>query len=90
LQASYLLRRSATFKQALFGGSGALPNVPSLQAWLECAWQAGFDPQGAEQLGHKVQGTRKWIGTTEAAALFRWVCYAWCLTVLQAGAALSG
>ncbi|GAB4821175.1 hypothetical protein N2152v2_008221 [Parachlorella kessleri] len=59
-------------RQALFAGSGYVPDIPSLQAWLECAWQAGFDPQGAEQLGGKVQGTRKWVGTTEAAALLRY------------------
>jgi hypothetical protein len=72
-QASFLLRRSPAFRQALFGGCGFVPDVPSLQAWLESAWRAGFDPQGAEQLGGQVQGGRKWIGTTEAAALFRWV-----------------
>lgn len=36
---------------ALFGGCGFVPDVASLQAWLECAWAAGFDPMGAEQLG---------------------------------------
>ena len=36
---------------ALFGGCGYVPDVTALQAWLECAWAAGFDPMGAEQLG---------------------------------------
>ena len=36
---------------ALFGNCGYVPDVASLQAWLECAWTAGFDPMGAEQLG---------------------------------------
>lgn len=40
--------------QALFGGCGYVPDVASLQAWLECAWGAGFDPMGAEQLGRFV------------------------------------
>jgi hypothetical protein len=44
----------------------------ALQAWLEAAWQAGFDPGGAAMLGAAVQCTRKWIGTTEAAALLRY------------------
>lgn len=35
------------------------------------AWQAGFDPGGAAML-QAVQCTRKWIGTTEAAALLRY------------------
>ena len=37
--------------KALFGNCGYVPDVASLQAWLECAWTAGFDPMGAEQLG---------------------------------------
>ena len=37
----------------------------SLQAWLEVAWEDGFDEAGAESLGGKVLGTQKWIGTTE-------------------------
>jgi len=57
---------------ALFGGAGYVPDIPSLQAWIECAWRAGFDPAGAEQLGGSVQGTKKWIGTTEAATLLRY------------------
>ena len=44
----------------------------ALQAWLEVAWQAGFDPGGAAMFGSAVQGTRKWIGTTEAAAMLRY------------------
>ena len=41
---------------ALFGGCGYVPDVTSLQAWLECAWVAGFDPTGAEQLGGCASG----------------------------------
>lgn len=44
----------------------------ALQAWLEVAWQAGFDPGGAAMFGAAVQCSRKWIGTTEAAALLRY------------------
>lgn len=57
---------------ALFGGVSFVPDVAALQAWLEIAWEAGFDPEGAEQLQCKVLGTRKWIGTTEVAALLRY------------------
>ena len=38
-------------REAIFGGCGYVPDVTSLQAWLECAWAAGYDPMGAEQLG---------------------------------------
>lgn len=58
-------------REGLFGGCGFVPDIPSLQAWLECAWGAGFDKAGAEQLGGKVQGSHKWVGTTEATALLR-------------------
>ncbi|KAG2488418.1 hypothetical protein HYH03_013102 [Edaphochlamys debaryana] len=69
--ASALLLRSPGLREALFGGAGFVPDIGSLQAWLEAAWGAGFDTLGAESLGGKIQGDRKWIGTTEAAALLR-------------------
>lgn len=48
-------RAAQEYKDTVFGGLGFVPDVPSLQAWLECAWQQGFDPDGAKQLGHHVQ-----------------------------------
>ena len=30
-------------RDALFGGCGHVVDIPWLQAWLECAWQTGFD-----------------------------------------------
>ena len=50
------------YKDKLFGGAGFVSDVPSLQAWLECAWQLGFDPDGAKQLGHHVQARFSWPG----------------------------
>lgn len=43
-----------------------------LQAELERAWRAGYDPGGAAQFGHRVLGSQKWIGTTECCALLRY------------------
>ncbi|KAG0040705.1 hypothetical protein BGZ82_011243 [Podila clonocystis] len=43
-----------------------IPTIPQIQQQLEYAWSLGFDSVGARQLGHKVEGTKKWIGTTEA------------------------
>ncbi|TRM57596.1 peptidase family C78-domain-containing protein [Schizophyllum amplum] len=40
------------------------PSVRNLQRWLEEAWAAGFDPEGAKQL-KKLVGTGKWIGTAD-------------------------
>ncbi|GBF94761.1 hypothetical protein Rsub_07644 [Raphidocelis subcapitata] len=69
--ASHLLARRPDVAPVLFGGCGWLPDLPSLQAWLEAAWEQGFDPPGRRQMGGHVQGTRKWIGTPEVAALLR-------------------
>jgi len=44
----------------------------AVQAWLEVAWQAGFDPVGATMFGNKVQCSRKWLGASDAAALMRY------------------
>ncbi|KAJ1666768.1 hypothetical protein EV178_002022 [Coemansia sp. RSA 1646] len=41
------------------------PQIGALQEMLELAWRDGYDRDGAEQLKHRVTGTRKWIGTTE-------------------------
>ncbi|KAJ2559275.1 hypothetical protein EV175_000415 [Coemansia sp. RSA 1933] len=41
------------------------PQIRALQEMLELAWRDGYDRDGAEQLKHRVMGTRKWIGTTE-------------------------
>jgi len=56
---------------ALFGGGGAVPDVPSLQAWLEAAWAGGFDAEGCAQLGGVLQEGRAWVGATDCAALLR-------------------
>ncbi|KAK9822054.1 hypothetical protein WJX74_003875 [Apatococcus lobatus] len=62
---------SEVFNSAIFRGSGHVPCIEALQAGVQEAWQAGFDVRGAEQLDHRIVGTRKWVGTTEAAALLR-------------------
>lgn len=54
--------------------------VWTLQGWIEDAWLAGFDVEGSKQLGGKLRGVEKWIGTTDiwAAMMFRgipWVLY---------------
>lgn len=72
---SYLLScgspHEAEYRSVLFGGTGHLPPVPRLQEWLDRAWQAGFDPEGAEQLEGSVAHSKKLIGATECATLLR-------------------
>ncbi|KAJ8502299.1 hypothetical protein ONZ51_g45 [Trametes cubensis] len=43
------------------------PGVRNLQQTLEEAWQKGYDEEGAEQLKHRLVGTKKWIGTAGPA-----------------------
>lgn len=68
---SHLVMQRQEARQVLFGGSGFIPDIPSLQRWLEIAWERDFDTVGSEHFNHKIYGTTNWIGTTECAALFR-------------------
>lgn len=45
------------------------PSVRNLQHWIEDAWEAGFDPEGARELKSLV-GTKKWIGTSDLQTAF--------------------
>ncbi|CAI0540904.1 unnamed protein product [Linum tenue] len=69
--ASHLLNSRPDAREVLFGGSGFVPDIPFLQGWLEVAWRKGFDPLGSQQFHHSIRGSKRWIGTTECAALLR-------------------
>ncbi|KAE9608789.1 hypothetical protein Lal_00020291 [Lupinus albus] len=68
---SHLLVQRPEAREALFGSSGFVPDIPSLQRWLEIAWEKDFDAAGSAQFDHVIYGSKKWIGTTECAALLR-------------------
>ncbi|XP_073106215.1 uncharacterized protein [Elaeis guineensis] len=68
---SHLLTQRQEARDVLFAGSGFVPDIPSLQRWLEIAWERGFDTFGSKSFDHKIYGSKKWIGTTECATLFR-------------------
>lgn len=68
---SHLIKQRQEAREVLYGGSGLVPNIESLQRWLELAWEKGFDPPGSDDFDRKIYGTRTWIGTTECAALLR-------------------
>ncbi|XP_062119907.1 uncharacterized protein LOC133834338 [Humulus lupulus] len=71
LSSHLLHQRQEEVKKVLFGGQGFIPDIPSLQRWLEIAWEKGFDEPGSEHFDGKIYGLKKWIGTTECAALLR-------------------
>ncbi|KAJ7965190.1 Zinc finger with UFM1-specific peptidase domain protein [Quillaja saponaria] len=68
---SHLLVQRQEVREVLFGGSGFVPDIPSLQRWLEIAWERGFDVLGSDQFSHSIYGSKKWIGATECASLLR-------------------
>lgn len=68
---SHLLLQDPEVKVTLFGACGFVPDILALQRWLEIAWAKGFDIPGAQYFDWEIDGTHKWIGTTECAALLR-------------------
>ncbi|KFK27748.1 hypothetical protein AALP_AA8G424000 [Arabis alpina] len=71
MQCSHLLSYRKEVKRVLFGDSNFVPDIPSLQRWLEIAWNKGFDVAGGLQFDNHICGSKRWIGTTECAALLR-------------------
>lgn len=68
---SSLLLHSPNEYEAAFKVSRIL-TVSEIQSGIEEAWKNHFDVEGAHQLKWKLQGTRKWIGTTEAYAFLNY------------------
>ncbi|XP_042447282.1 zinc finger-containing ubiquitin peptidase 1-like [Zingiber officinale] len=68
---SHLLAERSDARDVMFGHSGFVPDIPSLQRWLEIAWKRGFDFYGSNFFNQKIYGSRKWIGATECATILR-------------------
>jgi hypothetical protein len=68
---SNLLAEDKEARAVLFGGVGFVPDIQSIQKWLEIAWAKGFNIAGAEYFERKVHGTHKLIGMAECATLLR-------------------
>lgn len=49
---------------------GSIPSIFQIQDWIETAWDQDINPQGRLETGG-IRGTRKYIGTPEALAVFR-------------------
>lgn len=71
MQCSHFLSHREEAKRVLFGGSYSVPDIPSLQLFLELAWNNGFDVSGARHFNSQISGSKRWTGTTECAALLR-------------------
>ncbi|KAK9914633.1 hypothetical protein M0R45_038402 [Rubus argutus] len=52
LSSHFLMHRQET-REVLFGGAGFVPDIPSLQRWLEIAWEKGFDAVGSDHFANK-------------------------------------
>ena len=52
----HILKQTYGAKEMLFGGSGFVPDIPSLKKWLEIAWTRGFDVMGADSLDIEIYG----------------------------------
>ncbi|CAG0878612.1 unnamed protein product [Darwinula stevensoni] len=59
------MKCSSAYAPLVFPQGETMYSIRRLQSLIEEAWKQGFDGQGAEQLGYKVQDTCKWIGATE-------------------------
>lgn len=53
--------------------NGEQPGVRQLQHWLETAWHAGYDREGAAHFKYNIVGTRKWIGTGDLLIVFSYL-----------------
>lgn len=58
-----------------------IPSVFRIQDWIEEAWDAGINSQGRAETGG-IRMTRKYIGTLEASAMFRFleIPYVYCFS----------
>ncbi|KFH46223.1 Zinc finger protein-like protein [Hapsidospora chrysogenum ATCC 11550] len=63
---SYMINSRSTGSE-LFGGT--FPSIFQIQDFIEQAWDSGYNPQGRAETGG-IKGTRKYIGTPEAQAMF--------------------
>ena len=57
--------------ERLFGGARSMPDLASLQRWMERAWLAGFDCLGAAHFGGRIHGSTAWLGASDCCALLR-------------------
>lgn len=59
----------ATKSQGYPHFNGKVPSIFQIQDWIENAWDLGINAAGRVETGG-IRGTRKYIGTPEAQAMF--------------------
>lgn len=79
---SHLIQTSPYKLVLLFEKMSRLPTLQHIQRAIENAWGGRgpdghvlsdkFDPSGAKHFQYKLQGTKQWIGTSEACVFFRY------------------
>jgi hypothetical protein len=69
---SYIVGTKAGGWERLERKEGRLPSVLEIQEWIEAAWDKGINADCRAETGG-VRGTRKYIGTYEAEAVFRYL-----------------
>ncbi|KAH6686136.1 peptidase family C78-domain-containing protein [Plectosphaerella plurivora] len=65
--ASYMIAAGSDGHESFHG---KLPTVLEIQEYIEAAWDSGINPLGRLETGG-IKGTRKYIGTAEAQAMFK-------------------
>merc|ERR1712176_158804 len=74
VSSSLILKRDGSqrgiYSKVLFDGIGYVPIIQQIQRYLDNAHLYGFDPQGAQELGHTT-GRSVWIGAVDVAAMLR-------------------
>jgi hypothetical protein len=68
---SALLTYSKVYRETLFNGVAFVPDVVSIQALIENAWERGFDADGSAHFQGKLQNKAARIGCSDIAALLR-------------------
>lgn len=69
---SYIVATKAEGWERVGCEKGLLPSVFDIQEWIEAAWDKGINAECRAETGG-VRGTRKYIGTYEAEAMFRFL-----------------
>ncbi|KAL3846032.1 hypothetical protein ACJIZ3_003435 [Penstemon smallii] len=69
---SHLLSQRHEAREVLYGGSGFVPDIASLQRWIELARKKGFGRPTHHDSDRRFDDNGSWIGARDCAALLRY------------------